>query len=65
MTLLRNLMRFARDRSGATVIEYGLIAALLATAIVGGATTLGGSTNDSFSRVSDQVWGASAPPAAP
>jgi pilus assembly protein Flp/PilA len=58
MTLLRNLLRFARDRSGATVIEYGLIAALLGAAIVGGATTLGGSTNDSFSRVSDRVWGA-------
>jgi pilus assembly protein Flp/PilA len=62
MTLLRNLRRFARDRSGATVIEYGLIAALLATAIVGGATTLGGSTNDSFTRVSDQVWGAAPSP---
>lgn len=62
MTLLRNLLRFARDRSGATVIEYGLIAALLGAAIVGGATTLGGSTNDSFSRVSDRVWGAAPAP---
>ena len=58
MTLLQTLLRFAKDRSGATVIEYGLIAALIATAIVAGATTLGGSTNDSFTRVSDRVWGA-------
>lgn len=58
MTLLRNLLRFAKDRSGATVIEYGLIAALIATAIVAGATTLGNSTNGSFTSVSDQVWGA-------
>ena len=56
MTLHRTLLRFLRDRSGATVIEYGLIAALLATAIVAGATALGGSTNDSFERVSDGVW---------
>lgn len=62
MTLLKHFLRFARNRSGATVIEYGLIAALLATAIVGGATTLGGSTNSSFTSVSDKVWGAPATP---
>ena len=53
------LLRFVRDRAGATVIEYGLIAALLATAVVGGATALGGSANDSFTRVSEGVWEAS------
>jgi pilus assembly protein Flp/PilA len=47
------------------VIEYGLIAALLATAIVGGATALGGATNDSFDRVSDGVWQAGGPSPAP
>jgi pilus assembly protein Flp/PilA len=61
MKLYRAMLRFVRDRSGATVIEYGLIAALLATAIVGGATALGGASNDSFTRVSDGVWNASAP----
>ena len=65
MKLHRTLLRFVRDRSGATVIEYGLIAALLATAIVGGATTLGGATNDSFERVSDGVWEAAGPAPAP
>jgi pilus assembly protein Flp/PilA len=58
MKLLHTLLRFARDRSGATVIEYGLIAALLGAAVVAGATTLGGATNDSYERVSDGVWGA-------
>jgi pilus assembly protein Flp/PilA len=58
MKLLRTLLRFTRDRSGATVIEYGLIAALLATAIVGGAMTVGGATNNSFERVSSGVWAA-------
>ena len=65
MKLHRTLLRFVRDRSGATVIEYGLIAALLATAIIGGATALGGATNDSFNRVSDGVWEAAGPGPAP
>ena len=29
------LLRFARDESGATAIEYGLIAALIAVVIIG------------------------------
>lgn len=33
--------RFLKDESGATAIEYGLIAALISVAIVGGATTVG------------------------
>ncbi|MEM8541578.1 MAG: Flp family type IVb pilin, partial [Pseudomonadota bacterium] len=33
--------RFMNDESGATAIEYGLIAALIAVAIITGATTLG------------------------
>ena len=60
MKLHRTLLRFLRDRSGATVIEYGLIAALLGAAVVGGATTLGGATNDSFNRVTDDVAAAAA-----
>jgi pilus assembly protein Flp/PilA len=35
------MKRFAQDESGATAIEYGLIAALIAVAIIGGATQLG------------------------
>jgi pilus assembly protein Flp/PilA len=33
--------RFLKDESGATAIEYGLIAALIAVAIIGGVTALG------------------------
>ena len=64
MKLLHTLLRFARNRSGATAIEYTLIAGLIGVAIVGGATLLGGSTNGAFTAVSDGVWSA-APPAAP
>lgn len=47
--------RFAKDESGATAIEYGLIAALIALAITAGATTLGGSLNDQFTRISGKL----------
>ena len=39
---MRNVItRFAQDRSGATAIEYGLIAALVSVVIIGGLTTVG------------------------
>ncbi len=47
--------RFAKDESGATAIEYGLIAALLAVVVIGGATTLGTKINDTFKTVSDKM----------
>ncbi len=47
--------RFAKDESGATAIEYGLIAALIALAITAGATTLGGSLGNQFSRIATKL----------
>jgi pilus assembly protein Flp/PilA len=40
--------RFMKDESGATAIEYGLIAALISVALITGATTLGGALNNQF-----------------
>lgn len=40
--------RFLKDESGATAIEYGLIAALISVALVAGATTLGTKLNSTF-----------------
>lgn len=40
--------RFFKDESGATAIEYGLIAALISVALITGASTLGNSLNDTF-----------------
>jgi pilus assembly protein Flp/PilA len=40
--------RFRRDKSGATAIEYGLIAALIAVALIAGATSLGNALNAKF-----------------
>jgi pilus assembly protein Flp/PilA len=38
--------RFIADKSGATAIEYGLIATLIAVALIGGASVLGESINN-------------------
>ena len=52
---MKNLVRFAKDESGATAIEYGLIAALIAVGIIAAATTLGSKTSSTFQKVSDQM----------
>lgn len=49
---MRNLLnRFAKDESGATAIEYGLIAALIAVAIIGTVGALGSKISDKFQEV--------------
>jgi len=42
---MQNFARFIKDESGATAIEYGLIAALIAVAIIGAVSTLGTQTS--------------------
>ena len=42
------ISRFIRDESGATAIEYGLIAALIAVVIIGGVTTVGTNLSTAF-----------------
>ena len=49
--------RFLRDEQAATAIEYGLIASLIAVAIIAGATALGTSLNSTFQSISDQISG--------
>ena len=45
--------RLLKDESGATAIEYGLIAALISVALITGATALGDSLDNMFSGLSD------------
>jgi pilus assembly protein Flp/PilA len=51
-TLLR---RFFDDESGATAIEYGLIATLIAVAMIVGATALGTQLNSVFNGLSTKM----------
>ncbi|MGJ8564242.1 MAG: Flp family type IVb pilin [Alphaproteobacteria bacterium] len=53
---MQNLVtRFIKDESGATAIEYGLMAALIGVAIIGGARLLGQSLNNQFTSVAGSM----------
>jgi pilus assembly protein Flp/PilA len=50
--MVRYLSQFCKDQSGATAIEYGLIAAGISLAIIAVVQALGTSLNSTFSSVS-------------
>lgn len=52
---MRTLRQLLKDESGATAIEYGLIAALVSVAIIGVLSTLGTNLFDTFTSVSDCI----------
>ncbi len=52
------LARFAQNESGATAIEYGLIAALIGVAIIGTARTVGTNLQTIFTNISNGLTGA-------
>ncbi len=52
---MKLVARFVNDESGATAIEYGLIAALIAVAIIVGAGSLGNALNEQFDSISTTV----------
>lgn len=52
------VLRFVRNESGATAIEYGLIAAGISVAIIATVNALGGQLNNTFSAVSTQLGSA-------
>jgi pilus assembly protein Flp/PilA len=47
--------RFVKNESGATAIEYGLIAALIALAIMVGAGAVGNSLDDKFQGIASTL----------
>lgn len=50
-----NLRRLLTDRRGATAIEYGLIAALIVVAMMGGLRAMGGGMGGMWTNISTQV----------
>ncbi len=54
------ISRFYKDESGATAIEYGLIAALIALAIMVGAGALGDNIGEKFNNIADKIKDAGA-----
>jgi pilus assembly protein Flp/PilA len=53
--MVRFIERFVIDESGATAIEYGLIAAGISVAIIAVINSLGSQLNTTFSTVSSQL----------
>ena len=60
---MKTLVRFAKCESGATAIEYGLIAALISVAIIGVLTTVGTNLSATFQTVADKLGSGGAAPA--
>ena len=53
---MKNLIaNFAADESGATAIEYALLASLIAVAIIGAATTLGTKIGSTLNTVAGKL----------
>ncbi len=52
------LKKICKDESGATAIEYGLIAALVSVAAIGALTAMGNSLNQMFTTVSGALTAA-------
>jgi pilus assembly protein Flp/PilA len=53
--ILKTLRRLRRDKRGATAIEYGLIAALIVVAMMGGLSALGGGFGGMWSKLNNTV----------
>ncbi len=49
------IKRFKKDEEGATAIEYGLIAALIAVAIIAAVRAVGGTLSDTFGAIDTEL----------
>ena len=59
MDAIRKILRMlGADTRGATAIEYGLIAALIIVAMMGGLSALGGGSQGMWGNVSSQIQNA-------
>lgn len=57
MTMKKFISKFMSDESGATAIEYGLIAALIAVVIIAAVTALGTNISTKFGEVATAIGG--------
>ena len=53
----RALRKIAKNESGATAIEYGLIAVLISIVVIGWASSMGESLNERFSNLGTTIGG--------
>jgi pilus assembly protein Flp/PilA len=52
---MKRIKRFFKEEEGVTAIEYGLIAALIAVAIIGAITIVGGNLSNIFTYISSKL----------
>jgi pilus assembly protein Flp/PilA len=52
---MSNFLKLVRNSKGATAIEYGLIAALIAVAAIGAMQGIGSKLNTTFNNVSNKL----------
>ena len=52
---MAKILKLIKDNSGATAIEYGLIAALIAVAAIGALTSVGSNLSGKFSTVATKL----------
>lgn len=55
---MKTLKKFMKNESGATAIEYGLIAALIGVAIIGALNSVSGEIQTTFGKVQTGLQGA-------
>ena len=53
--MMTSILRFVREEEGATALEYGLLAALIAAAIIGAVTTLGSTVSNTFQSIANSM----------
>lgn len=53
--MMSKFLTFIKNESGATAIEYGLIAALVAVVIVSGITSVGSATEDMYDYIDTTI----------
>jgi pilus assembly protein Flp/PilA len=52
---MEKILRFFKDEDGPSAVEYGLLAALIAVAIIGTVMALGQSLNTTFTTISNAL----------
>ena len=57
--MLNPIMQFVNDEEGATALEYGLLAALIAAVIITAVTTLGQVVSNTFNSIANSMNAAS------
>lgn len=55
--MLTHIRQFIRDEKGATAIEYGMIAALIAVIIIGALSTIGTELGEAFTTIANTLTG--------